>query len=43
MEEVAAGIYRIESDLGPPFMAQYLLVGDERSMLGTPGSLGLYA
>jgi glyoxylase-like metal-dependent hydrolase (beta-lactamase superfamily II) len=33
VEEVAAGIHRIESDLGPRFMAQYLLVGEERTVL----------
>jgi glyoxylase-like metal-dependent hydrolase (beta-lactamase superfamily II) len=40
MEEVAAGIYRIESDLGPRFMAQYLVVGDERSVLVDTGLAG---
>ena len=40
MEEVAAGIYRMESDLGPRFMAQYLLVGDERSILVDTGLAG---
>jgi glyoxylase-like metal-dependent hydrolase (beta-lactamase superfamily II) len=37
MEEVAPGIHRIESDLGPRFMAQYLLVGEERSVLVDTG------
>jgi len=37
MEEVAPGIHRIESDLGPRFMAQYLLIGDERSVLVDTG------
>jgi glyoxylase-like metal-dependent hydrolase (beta-lactamase superfamily II) len=37
MEEVAAGVHRIESDLGPRFMAQYLLVGDQRSVLVDTG------
>jgi glyoxylase-like metal-dependent hydrolase (beta-lactamase superfamily II) len=37
VEEVAPGIYRIESDLGPRFMAQYLLVGEERSVLVDTG------
>jgi pantothenate synthetase len=37
MEEVAPGIHRIESDLGPRFMAQYLLVGEERSLLVDTG------
>jgi glyoxylase-like metal-dependent hydrolase (beta-lactamase superfamily II) len=40
MEEVAAGIHRIESDLGTRFMAQYLLVGDERSLLVDTGVAG---
>jgi glyoxylase-like metal-dependent hydrolase (beta-lactamase superfamily II) len=31
--EVAPGIHRIESDLGPRFMCQYALVGDERTVL----------
>lgn len=33
MEEVAPGIARVESDLGPRFMAQYLIHGDERVVL----------
>jgi glyoxylase-like metal-dependent hydrolase (beta-lactamase superfamily II) len=33
VHEVATGIHRIESDLGPRFMAQYLLVGDDRTIL----------
>lgn len=37
MEEVAPAIHRIESDLGPRFMAQYLLVGQERSVLVDTG------
>ena len=37
MEEVATGVHRIESDLGPRFMAQYLLVGAERSVLVDTG------
>ena len=40
MEDVAAGIHRIESDLGPRLMAQYLLVGDERSVLVDTGVAG---
>jgi glyoxylase-like metal-dependent hydrolase (beta-lactamase superfamily II) len=40
VEEVAPGIHRIESDLGPRFMAQYLLVGDERSLLVDTGLAG---
>jgi glyoxylase-like metal-dependent hydrolase (beta-lactamase superfamily II) len=40
MEEVAAGIHRIESDLGPRLMAQYLLIGDERSVLVDTGVAG---
>jgi glyoxylase-like metal-dependent hydrolase (beta-lactamase superfamily II) len=44
VSEVAPGIHRIESDLGPRFMAQYLLIGDERAVLvdtglaSTPGA-----
>jgi glyoxylase-like metal-dependent hydrolase (beta-lactamase superfamily II) len=37
MEEVAPVIHRIESDLGPRFMAQYLLVGEDRSVLVDTG------
>jgi glyoxylase-like metal-dependent hydrolase (beta-lactamase superfamily II) len=43
--EIVPGIHRIESDLGPRFMCQYLLVGDERTVLidtglaGTPGDV----
>jgi glyoxylase-like metal-dependent hydrolase (beta-lactamase superfamily II) len=33
VSEVAPGIHRIESDLGPRFMAQYALIGSERSVL----------
>jgi hypothetical protein len=33
MSEIARGIHRIEEDLGPRFMAQYVLVGDERREL----------
>lgn len=40
MEEVAAGIHRIESDLGSRFMAQYLLVGEQRSVLVDTGLAG---
>jgi glyoxylase-like metal-dependent hydrolase (beta-lactamase superfamily II) len=36
-EEIAAGIHRIESDLGTRFMAQYLLVGEERTVLVDTG------
>jgi glyoxylase-like metal-dependent hydrolase (beta-lactamase superfamily II) len=35
--EVAAGIHRIESALGERFMAQYLLVGEERTLLVDTG------
>nr|MBA3431773.1 MBL fold metallo-hydrolase [Actinomycetota bacterium] len=31
--EVVPGIHRIESDLGPRFMCQFLLVGEERTVL----------
>lgn len=37
MDEVAPGIHRIESDLGSRFMAQYLLVGEERTVLVDTG------
>ena len=37
MEEVAPGIQRIESDLGPRSMAQYLILGDERVVLVDTG------
>jgi glyoxylase-like metal-dependent hydrolase (beta-lactamase superfamily II) len=37
LEEVAPGIHRIESDIGPRFVAQYLLVGDERTLLVDTG------
>jgi glyoxylase-like metal-dependent hydrolase (beta-lactamase superfamily II) len=37
MSEVAPGIHRIEEDLGPRFMAQYLLTGSERTMLVDTG------
>jgi glyoxylase-like metal-dependent hydrolase (beta-lactamase superfamily II) len=40
MEEVAPGIHRIESDLGPRFMAQYLLVGEQRTILVDTGVAG---
>jgi glyoxylase-like metal-dependent hydrolase (beta-lactamase superfamily II) len=36
-DEIAPGIHRIESDLGPRFMAQYLLVGDRRTVLVDTG------
>lgn len=37
MDEIAPGVIRIESDLGARFMAQYLLVGDERAVLVDTG------
>jgi len=37
MSEIAPGIHRIEEDLGPRFMAQYVLVGDERIVLVDTG------
>ena len=37
LEEIAPGIHRIESDLGPRFVAQYLLIGEERTMLVDTG------
>jgi glyoxylase-like metal-dependent hydrolase (beta-lactamase superfamily II) len=38
--EIAPGIHRIESDLGARSMAQYLLVGTERSLLVDTGLSG---
>jgi len=35
--EIADGIYRIESDLGPRFMCQYVVAGRDRSMLVDTG------
>lgn len=35
--EVLPGIHRIESELGPRFMCQYLLVGEERTVLVDTG------
>ena len=37
LEEVAPGIHRIESDIGQRFVAQYLLVGEERTVLVDTG------
>src|SRR4051794_26985421 len=37
MSEIAPGIHRIEEDLGPRFMAQYLLTGSERTLLVDTG------
>jgi glyoxylase-like metal-dependent hydrolase (beta-lactamase superfamily II) len=37
VEEVAPGIHRIESDLGPRFMAQYLIIGVDRVVLVDTG------
>jgi glyoxylase-like metal-dependent hydrolase (beta-lactamase superfamily II) len=37
LEEIAPGIHRIESDLGPRFVAQYLLIGQERTVLVDTG------
>ena len=37
MQEVEDAIYRIESDLGSRFMAQYVVVGEERSLLVDTG------
>jgi glyoxylase-like metal-dependent hydrolase (beta-lactamase superfamily II) len=37
LEEIAPGIHRIESDLGPRFVAQYLLTGEERTVLVDTG------
>jgi glyoxylase-like metal-dependent hydrolase (beta-lactamase superfamily II) len=37
MTEIADGIYRIESDLGPRFMCQYVVAGADRSVLVDTG------
>jgi glyoxylase-like metal-dependent hydrolase (beta-lactamase superfamily II) len=37
MSEIAAGVHRIEEDLGPRFMAQYVLRGSERTLLVDTG------
>jgi glyoxylase-like metal-dependent hydrolase (beta-lactamase superfamily II) len=37
IDEVAPGIHRIESDLGARFVAQYLLTGEERTVLVDTG------
>jgi glyoxylase-like metal-dependent hydrolase (beta-lactamase superfamily II) len=37
MTEIADGIHRIESDLGPRFMCQYVLAGRDRSVLVDTG------
>jgi glyoxylase-like metal-dependent hydrolase (beta-lactamase superfamily II) len=43
MSEIAPGIHRIEEDLGPRFMAQYLLTGSERTLLVDTGLSQTYA
>jgi glyoxylase-like metal-dependent hydrolase (beta-lactamase superfamily II) len=40
MTEIANGIYRIESDLGPRFMCQYVVAGRDRSVLVDTGLAG---
>jgi glyoxylase-like metal-dependent hydrolase (beta-lactamase superfamily II) len=37
MTEIADGLYRIESDLGPRFMCQYVVAGRERALLVDTG------
>ncbi len=37
MSEVAPGIHRVESDLGPRFMCQFVLAGRERTLLVDTG------
>jgi glyoxylase-like metal-dependent hydrolase (beta-lactamase superfamily II) len=37
IEEIAPGLHRIESDIGPRFVAQYLFAGDARSVLVDTG------
>jgi glyoxylase-like metal-dependent hydrolase (beta-lactamase superfamily II) len=43
MSEIAPGIHRIEEDLGPRFMAQYLLCGSERTLLVDTGLSQTYS
>ncbi|MDQ3589304.1 MAG: MBL fold metallo-hydrolase, partial [Actinomycetota bacterium] len=38
--EILPGIHRIESDLGVRFMCQYLLVGEDRTILVDTGIAG---
>lgn len=38
--EILPGVHRIESDLGPRFMCQYLLVGEDRTVLVDTGLAG---
>jgi glyoxylase-like metal-dependent hydrolase (beta-lactamase superfamily II) len=38
--EILPGIHRIESDLGERFMCQYLLLGEERTVLVDTGLAG---
>ena len=38
--EILPGIHRIESDLGGRFMCQYLLVGEQRTVLVDAGLAG---
>lgn len=38
--EILPGIHRIESDLGPRFMCQYLLTGEDRTVLVDTGLAG---
>ena len=38
--EILPGIHRIESDLGARFMCQYLLVGEDRTVLVDTGLAG---
>jgi len=40
MTEIADGLYRIESDLGPRFMCQYVVAGRDRSVLVDTGLAG---
>ncbi len=42
MTEIAPGIHRIEEDIGPRFMAQYLLTGSERTLLVDTGLAGTF-
>ena len=38
--EIVPGIHRIESDLGPRFMCQYVLADEERTLLVDTGLAG---
>ena len=33
LEEVASGVHRIESDIGARYVAEYVVVGEERTVI----------